>query len=1484
MAISTNGTVLARLAGALYNTQMSNATYKEVAALDPSALADVLYSRDFSSVKDATVATTLVTNLGLTSITGLDNWIAAQLTAAGSHKGAKIVELLNGFAQMTADAVYGSYAVAFNSNVDAALALSQATDNAGGTFAAAGVVSGKTFTLTTNVEQVAGSAGNDTFYGTHTTLTSGDALTGGNGSDTLNVTTNTASGTAYTALPTLSGIETISVTNLNAGTDTDELNLVNSSGVTNLVNKSSSQNVTFSNVQEAAKITVDGATAGTTSVTFKNALAIGTSDSLSVEVKNGATAVFEATGVTTSNVFETVNLSSTGATKNTVSFAATTAAGLKTVNASGAGDLTVSLEKTAAKGVYDGSTGTGKQTIAIAAGDTGTASAFYVETVKTGSGNDVIDITDLVGGSQAATTYFGSTAAKSIDAGAGTDTLIVSESVTALTSSSATGVLHSVTGVETIEGKFANATSSATTPAIYADLFPSSSVYGALATSSSGANTLSVTRLGADQKVQLSGTQSSTGVNNLTVSQKVAVGTADAITVELISPNTNTTTTTPSANVLGTITVNTSTDSAYTETLNVVATNASFTAAGATSATVGNTIAAVTAQSTSNLVVSGAGGVTISGLVDLKTPTGAATQNIDASGLTGTFTLGAIGTAGVEDVAVSVKGGSGTNKYYFNATIGSTDVVIGGAGTDTLYVTDSTTAATIAPTTTSVENLSIRTVSGGAKSFSLANTTGLTTVNLNSDGGTAAISAAAYGTTVSSINGQTVNFVTAAAGTSSGSATQFASTTTNLRGATGVANVTATIKGDGTAISNPTIATNVGQITIQDSNVIATTGYYVDESVTVAGTSATGDATPLSKVVLSGGGLKDATTRAKITLAASASAGVTAITAVDASAAAGDIDVSGTGLEAGATVTLGATGTNTTTVAAAQLAADAAKIVGGAGTNTVAVTGVTGATALRPNMTSVETVSITTVNDSDSALADLTADFRDSSSATKVKLLVAIDSASAGNIATNDQSITLNNLANNATVTLSGADTDGTYYGTGSDTLTIAAPVSGATAVTITNESAAGAVTVLDAVLGSTYTSATVRQAASQNIAFTTLEGTGLTSLTVGGSAVSSTSGLPYAGTIGVATLTAGNLTGLTVDTTEGAITVGNTALTAAKLATVTASGANAFTLGGSTATTTALATFDASTVTGDVTIGQGVDFTTSASIKGGSGSDTIWMNIQSYANVTVDAGANSYSSGSLSTSGKDNLKLQGAMNSGLTVVDLSSTTDQLTQANGAVNTATQVGFESVDASALTGSFAINVTGSNTANVIVGTANADNIFANGGADIITGGAGADTIDLTETISAADTVVFNDAASSDTITGFTCGADLLKFIDASGALTLAGTATATVYKDTVSALTASTMSTGGNVLIITDAVTQSASVVGSTLKVIDAGTATLTNGMIVITAASTGDVKIWYDGTASTDTASDTVLLATLTGVALADLANMLATNVTFAAS
>jgi hypothetical protein len=143
MAISTNGTIITRLAGALYNEYLSNASYTELNTTPAATVAANMLSSDFAGKTDLQVAKTILTNLGLSSITGLDNWVAAQLTGAGSTaaaKGAKLVSMLNDFAMMTADVTYGSYATTFNSNTAAGLANSQTAKSAGGAFATAAKV------------------------------------------------------------------------------------------------------------------------------------------------------------------------------------------------------------------------------------------------------------------------------------------------------------------------------------------------------------------------------------------------------------------------------------------------------------------------------------------------------------------------------------------------------------------------------------------------------------------------------------------------------------------------------------------------------------------------------------------------------------------------------------------------------------------------------------------------------------------------------------------------------------------------------------------------------------------------------------------------------------------------------------------------------------------------------------------------------------------------------------------------------------------------------------------------------------------------------------------------------------------------------------------------------------------------------------------------------------------------------------------------
>jgi len=228
MAISTNGTVLARVAGALYNTQMSNATYSEVAALDPASLMNVLYARDFANASDKTVATTLVTNLGLAEVVGLSNWVAGQLTAAGSAKGAKVVDLLNSFAQMSSDATYGAAATAFNAKVVSALALSQTSGYTGGTFVEQSAGNGgATFSLTTTAsETVNGTSASQNFVGlisatsTSTTFNATDVIIDSSTADEDVFTLTTQADITSANTGSVRNVETINV-NVNATTLTD---------------------------------------------------------------------------------------------------------------------------------------------------------------------------------------------------------------------------------------------------------------------------------------------------------------------------------------------------------------------------------------------------------------------------------------------------------------------------------------------------------------------------------------------------------------------------------------------------------------------------------------------------------------------------------------------------------------------------------------------------------------------------------------------------------------------------------------------------------------------------------------------------------------------------------------------------------------------------------------------------------------------------------------------------------------------------------------------------------------------------------------------------------------------------------------------------------------------------------------------------------------------------------------------------------------
>jgi len=257
--------------------------------------------------------------------------------------------------------------------------------------------------------------------------------------------------------------------------------------------------------------------------------------------------------------------------------------------------------------------------------------------------------------------------------------------------------------------------------------------------------------------------------------------------------------------------------------------------------------------------------------------------------------------------------------------------------------------------------------------------------------------------------------------------------------------------------------------------------------------------------------------------------------------------------------------------------------------------------------------------------------------------------------------------------------------------------------------------------------------------------------------------------------------------------TIAINTLSAAAATKLTITGNQIARLGNTASTLTELALVDASKYTGALTLGGaagGAAFSTvntGAEINTGSGNDQVHLNVQASGVLkAMNLG-----------SGTNTLILDSATGTGSSIVDLTSTTDQISQINGGANAAVQLGIRNIDLSGFSsGTATAQITGTTAANTIVGTSGGDTINGNGGNDTITGGAGADSLTggsgvdtyvqgaassvassggvlAGATYAALDTIVFG--SSLDVISNFTAGAsgDALDVTTAGAATTLIG---------------------------------------------------------------------------------------------------------------
>jgi Ca2+-binding RTX toxin-like protein len=761
MAISTNGLQLVRLAGAVFNQRLSASDYSEILASNKTAAeldawANAAVASEFRNKTTTDIAKAVLANVGLSSVAGLEAWVAGQLNAGGgvAKAGATMIALLNDYSNMnTTEAIYGASVVAFNAKVANSQAQSQTAGTATGTFAAVTAVApserGATFTLTGGIDSIEGGSGGDTITGTIsatatlTSLNAGDTINGGAGNDTF--ISSIASATTTLSGVSITDVETIRVQNSTAAISTLDMSI--SKGYTSLENyaSSASSTVGFSNVSKISDAAMRYGSSDLT-ITYLSATVTGAADSQNLTLEGAQGGVFTSSGIESLNIKTATTDSGSSSSFSTLSAGTANTANKATIAATN--KLYMTLSDTSLKTIdLTGSTATTGIDISAAV-------AAQAINVTGGSGNDTLVITG-VGTSD------------SIDGGDGTDTLRFVATDNTTTGTTGTTALGGVKNFEAANGVVA-AVTGATTYAISSKAVTGISTYSAsltstdLVTAQGGAvaATLGLTVPQAAATVSVSTARTNEFNANTTY-----VAAAD--TVLTIAPDTDT--------AADTVTVN------FSGFGNAIATGltannyayglGTLTVASHEAVTINsnqNTGGTASGNSLELLTASGAKTLTIGGTVDLQVNSmGAASllKTIDASGLSANrvfFVDSTDGNATVSAATAVTTAANTLNTTGRNITLGGGnnvvqtgaggDTVTGGAGNDVIFTGFTGTATTVALGDVISGGLGDDSIIVGARVDRLTNNfnAGTTPAILNSSGTpTAVLAAASAGQNVS---------------------------------------------------------------------------------------------------------------------------------------------------------------------------------------------------------------------------------------------------------------------------------------------------------------------------------------------------------------------------------------------------------------------------------------------------------------------------------------------------------------------------------------------------------------------------------------------------------------------------------------------------------------------------------------------------------------------------------------------------------------
>jgi Ca2+-binding RTX toxin-like protein len=591
-------------------------------------------------------------------------------------------------------------------------------------------------TLTAAANTITDNAGNGTFVGLPTTLSVGDVLDGGEGTDTMSLTANLTAAAASAGFTT-TGIENFNISAADgnaAAAHVLSVNMLNSSPTTITISGASSatqDSVTLTNVDSSSQLTLSGLANTDINYTYDAAWLAGTGDAATLTVTgvtSGATGdatVTYGAGLETLNIVSSGTASTLGAVGNPgstlnvsgdakLTVRAALAAGVTTLNAADStGGISISTGNPADSGVDAAGIDQADQTITgSSAADTLNVAAIDANdevSVSAGAGNDSVTIGDALTGAAAATV------GDKIDGGDGTDTIVMT---TALAQGATTSTHTGVSGFEALQISdahtggtitVARAQATAISTVTLADGTNSFSGGNGVITFAAGASTLNLVMPGTGGALTLNdtgtGLTDSITINNAsTAASPQDVFAAQNLAVNGIETVTfNASVTGDVAQDFGTITMTSDIGTGATDTINFAGadrvtvqaiTAEVINASGLTAAQTGTTFNMGAAAVGVTSITGSAGADILVG--DAKSTINGGAGNDNITGGTGNDTLS--GEAGNDIIATDtgvdiIDGGAGNDVINFAGNLTTADKVAGGDGTDTLSVLNASLTA-----------------------------------------------------------------------------------------------------------------------------------------------------------------------------------------------------------------------------------------------------------------------------------------------------------------------------------------------------------------------------------------------------------------------------------------------------------------------------------------------------------------------------------------------------------------------------------------------------------------------------------------------------------------------------------------------------------------------------------------------------------------------------------------------------------------------